>query len=67
MHTPKIHCVQKSFPPKLKFYLLDDETVAERLDVQHLKQGGLGSADLLADLDQVDIVLKSANSIECYE
>lgn len=34
----------------------DGHTVGERRDVQHVKQGGLGSTDLVTGLDDLDIV-----------
>lgn len=38
-------------------HLLDDESIGEGRDVQHVEQCGLAGSNLVASLDQTDITL----------
>ena len=43
-------------------HLLDDESVGEGRDVQHVEQRGLAGTNLVASLDQVDVTLGQKRS-----
>lgn len=43
-------------------HLLDDETVREGRDVQHVEQRGLAGTNLVAGLNQIDVTLGEENT-----
>ncbi len=46
-------------------HLLDDESVGEGRDVQHVEQCGLAGTNLVACLDQTDITLGTEMIVSC--
>lgn len=44
-------------------HLLDDETIGEGWDVQHVEERGLAGTNLVASLDKTDIILKKENLV----
>lgn len=43
--------------------LLDDESIGEGRDVQHVEERGLTGTNLVASLDQTDITLERKNTL----
>ena len=39
-------------------HLLDVESIGERRDVQHVEERGLAGTNLVAGLDQIDVILE---------
>lgn len=44
-------------------HLLDEETIGEGWDVQHVEERGLAGTNLVANLDKSDITLKRENLV----
>lgn len=48
-------------------HLLDDESIGEGGDVQHVAQRGLAGTNLVTSLDQTDVTLRETEILVSYQ